>query len=48
MWFTDYAIEQQHRLIAEVKELFNDDDDDNDNDDDNDDDKPFIAIINGG
>ena len=40
MWFTDYAIEQQHRLIAEVKELFNDDDDD--------DDKPFITIINGG
>ena len=44
MWFTDYAIEQQHRLIAEVKELFNDDDDD----DDDDDDKPFITIINGG
>ena len=44
MWFTDYAIEQQHRLIAEVKELFNDDDDD----DDNDDDKPFVTIINGG
>lgn len=40
MWFTDYAIEQQHRLIAEVKELFIDDDDD--------DDKPFITIINGG
>lgn len=40
MWFTDYAIEQQHRLIAEVKELFNDDDDD--------DDKPFVTIINGG
>ena len=44
MWFTDYAIEQQHRLIAEVKELFNDDDDD----DDDDDDKPFVTIINGG
>ena len=22
MWFTDYKIEQQHRLIAEVKEYY--------------------------